>query len=194
MRLCDGYHYQQHRSKKLNPHGITSRAWYCICKIRSAISSQWERTSNSTATTDISCSSKLYRNLFVLSWGELKSGGGNAVFKFRERRLPLPLPAPHNIKIDSYKCLAVDSLTARTERHEIISGFHVMLVCITLLLIVFPSIWSIRSRSNHQITNQWVFWSFQSATQRKFWSSAFSARGTTMEQIWMGTENSKCLF
>ena len=105
----------------------------------------------------------------------------------------------HNPKIDYYslftdECLIVDSLSAHTKCHEIICGLHIMLVCITLLLIIFPSIWLIRSRSNHQITNQWVFWSFQSATHRKFWSSAFSARGTTMEQIWMGTENSKCLF
>jgi hypothetical protein len=45
-------------------------------------------------------------------------------------------------------------------------------VGITLLLYLFP-IGSIRS--NHQITDQWVFSSFQSATSRNSRSSAFSA-------------------
>ena len=94
----------------------------------------------------------------------------------------------HNPKIDYYslftdECLIVDSLSAHTKCHEIICGLHIMLVCITLLLIIFP-IWSIQSRSNHQITNRGVLWSFQLETNCNFWSSA--ARGTTMEQFEWG--------
>ena len=132
--------------------------------------------------------------------GKLKVGEANSekndILEFHKRKPPPPQPA-HNPQIDSYslftdECLAVDSHSARTKCHEIICEPHVMLVCITLLLDHFP-IWSIWSRSNHRITNQWVFWLFQSTTNLDFWSSAFSARGTTMEQFWMGMENSKCL-
>ena len=57
-------------------------------------------------------------------------------------------------------------------------GGDTFFVGITLLLYLFP-IGSIRS--NHQITDQWVFSSFQSATSCNSRSSAFSARGTTMK-------------
>jgi hypothetical protein len=109
-----------------------------------------------------------------LSWKKL-------IFKFRKRKPPPPLPAPP---------LPLSQRAQTLWNHLWALGYVGVHYLFAYYFPYLIHLIKIQSPNKHR----WVFDRFNQSSNRNFWSSAFSAQGTTMEQLWMGLENSKSLF